>query len=422
MSSDFLRAINFCEAVIDGTHDSPKQVEDGRKLVTSKNVVGGKLDLENCYNISQEDFEQINKRSKVYQWDILMSMIGTVGEICILKDEPDYAIKNVGVFRAKNESDAKWLYYYLISPNAQFEIYSRLRGSTQKFLPLGELRNFPILKPANEERKSSIINQLFSIDCLISSNERLNDKVSELIWAFFRSWFIDFDPVKAKAEGKLPYGMDEETAALFPDSFKDSELGSIPTGWKIVTISDICDLVSRGVTPDYEDGTGRWIINQKVNYGVNLNLENLKELSKSCIVPEGKFAKRFDVLVNCLGEGTLGRIHFFNGDSNYYAVDQHMSICRAKSSSVGLYIYHTLSSPTGQWRIDSVKTGSTGMTMFNISKLRAFKIYIPPQRILDKFWDRASDLIHLSRSCVETRNRLAHTRDALLPRLMSGEL
>lgn len=301
------------------------------------------------------------------------------------------------------------------------DIYPYVSGSSQPLLTQTALKLLEIPWSSRETRHM-IANNGRQIDRLLLLNNNIENISQEIITALFRSWFIDFDPVKAKTEGKLLYGMNEETAALFPDSFEDSELGSIPKGWEIVTISDVCDFVSRGVTPDYEDGTGSWIINQKVNNGVNLNLENLKELSKSCIVPEDKFAKRFDVLVNCLGEGTLGRIHFFTGDSDYYAVDQHMSICRAKSPSAGLYIYHTLSSPTGQWRIDSVKTGSTGMTMFNISKLRAFKIYIPPQRILDEFWANVSNLIHQNQICLETGNVLIHTRDVLLPRLMSREL
>src|SRR5213594_4381420 len=102
-------AEQFCVSVRDGTHDSPKRVEHGRFLVTSRHITGGQLDLGSAYLISQEDFEAINKRSKVDQWDVLISMIGTVGEPCLIKEEPNFAIKNIGLFKSKGEVEGKWL-------------------------------------------------------------------------------------------------------------------------------------------------------------------------------------------------------------------------------------------------------------------------------------------------------------------------
>ena len=401
--------------------------EFGTPLLRGINVNKGRFFDEGFVFVSEEIADSLSKYI-CNSGEIILVHKGTIGQIGIISEKTRFSRYLMGnsmlrVVVDKQKMLPEFLYYWMCSNDAQWYLQSRLStvGVPQLHRPLDTLRKLPVPNLSIKQQQR-ILQPLKLLDSLVENNANLNKYLNEYMNSLFRSWFVDFDPVKAKAEGKLPYGMDEETAALFPDSFEDSELGSIPKGWAIVTISDVCDFVSRGVTPDYEDGTGRWIINQKVNNGVNLNLENLKELSKSCLVPEDKFAKRFDVLVNCLGEGTLGRIHFFTGDSDYYAVDQHMSICRAKSPSAGLYIYHTLSSPTGQWRIDSVKTGSTGMTMFNISKLRAFKIYIPPQRILDEFWANVSDLIHQNQICLETGNALIHTRDVLLPRMMSGEL
>ena len=96
---EVLNAEEFCLKVADGTHDSPKETKSGKKLVTSKNIIGGNLNLENSYYISLEDYNEIKKRSKVDKWDILLSMIGTVGEVALIKEEPDFAIKNVGLLK-----------------------------------------------------------------------------------------------------------------------------------------------------------------------------------------------------------------------------------------------------------------------------------------------------------------------------------
>jgi type I restriction enzyme, S subunit len=415
LTSEFTRAIDYCEAVIDGTHDSPKQVEDGRKLVTSKNIIGGKLDLENCYNISEEDFEQINKRSKVYEWDILMSMIGTVGEICLLKDEPDYAIKNVGVFRAKNESDAKWLYYYLTSPSAQYDIYARLRGSTQKFLPLGELRSFPILKPENEEIKSKIINQLFSIDYLISLNERLNEKVSELISALFRSWFIDFDPVRAKTEGRLPYGMDAETAAMFPDSFEDSELGPIPIGWRVGMMEDVLSRKQDSTTPG-EHLSPRYYVPIDNIDSKSLTLKNwlpYHDAASSLIL----FSKN-DLLFGAM------RPYFHK-----VTIALFDGITRSTCFVFAPKVPRTLGFSLCLLNLDSTIRYSTdsslGSTMpYAIWKngLARHKIVLPSPEIMIAFSDAIAPLIEKIRDGGLMIRNLSSTRDVLLPRLMSEEL
>src|SRR5690554_6171063 len=109
-----IKATEYCIKVFDGTHDSPKPADKGFKLLTSKNIMNGYLDKKNAYLISEEDYEKINKRSKVHKWDVLFSMIGTVGNVCLIEDnEIDYAIKNMGVFSCGNEYKAKWLYFYL---------------------------------------------------------------------------------------------------------------------------------------------------------------------------------------------------------------------------------------------------------------------------------------------------------------------
>ena len=126
--------------VRDGTHDSPKQKPMGKKLVTSKHLINGKVNHESAYFISEEDFEKINQRSKVDQWDLLFAMIGTgtVGQLALISESsPDYAIKNVGLIKTKDKNLAKWLYFYLQSPQAKNAIDGLISGSSQPYISLG---------------------------------------------------------------------------------------------------------------------------------------------------------------------------------------------------------------------------------------------------------------------------------------------
>jgi type I restriction enzyme, S subunit len=232
----------FCSSVRDGTHDSPKPVSVGRFLVTSRHITGGRLDLASAYLISQEDFDDINKRSKVERWDVLLSMIGTVGEPCLVKDDPTFAIKNIGLFKSNGEYEGKWLYYYLRSPHAQQIIREQSRGTTQAYIPLGALRDFPVVVPNDPKEMQAIACILGALDDKIELNRRMNRTLEGLARAIFQSWFVDFAPVRAKAAGRTPAGLAPSVAALFPAGFEKSELGEIPKGWRVGAIDEVAEI------------------------------------------------------------------------------------------------------------------------------------------------------------------------------------
>ncbi|MDG6284724.1 restriction endonuclease subunit S [Glaesserella parasuis] len=209
--SRFIRAEDYCISVKDGTHNSPKKTENGVRLVTSKNIIGGNLDLSTAYFISETDAYEVNKRSKVDRNDILISMIGTVGEVCLIKDEPDFVIKNVGLLKNECPYKAKWLYFYLKTNKAKNLIKERLRGTTQQYLSLGELRNFPVLLPKDENHLKDTVNILWDLDQKIELNTQINQTLEQIAQTIFKSWFIDFDPVHAKAEA-LASGQTAEQA------------------------------------------------------------------------------------------------------------------------------------------------------------------------------------------------------------------
>lgn len=152
--------------VRDGTHDSPSAVEVGFPLITSKHLNKYDVNKKEANKISFEDYTNINKRSLVEPFDILISMIGTVGNICyIMYDEIDFAIKNVGLFKtSKNPLLREYLLLYLKSNIVTQYIDSHLAGSTQKYISLTELRNIPIVIPPNEILTDfkDIINPIFN--------------------------------------------------------------------------------------------------------------------------------------------------------------------------------------------------------------------------------------------------------------------
>ena len=138
--------------VRDGTHDSPQYYGDGYPLVTSKNVTDGKIDITNCNFISEEDYKKINQRSKVDIGDILMPMIGTVGNPVIVDIEPNFAIKNVALIKFKSDSRVLNSFVKILLESDYFDnaVISKIRGGTQKFISLGDIRKLDICLPPLE--------------------------------------------------------------------------------------------------------------------------------------------------------------------------------------------------------------------------------------------------------------------------------
>ena len=164
--------------VRDGTHSSPKYLESGYPLVTSKNLTDSGIDMSNVSLISSKDFEEINKRSKVEVGDIIFGMIGTIGNPVIL-DRDDFAIKNVALLKNKGVVINSFLIYLIKSNIFGKYIYSEMSGGTQKFLSLNQIRNFTFLTPNVSEQQQ--IGTLFKhLDSLITLHQRELDSLKAL--------------------------------------------------------------------------------------------------------------------------------------------------------------------------------------------------------------------------------------------------
>lgn len=150
--------------VRDGTHDSPKYYAEGYPLVTSKNVTGGKIDFTDCSLICEEDYKKINQRSKVNLGDILMPMIGTVGNPVIVDIDVEFAIKNVALIKFRKQSTVINSFVKALLESNYFDraVISKVRGGTQKFISLGDIRKLEIcLPPINvQEQFADFVNQV----------------------------------------------------------------------------------------------------------------------------------------------------------------------------------------------------------------------------------------------------------------------
>src|SRR4030066_1103204 len=218
---DIIRAEALFNRVSDGTHDTPKKLTDGYPLVTSKYIKNGTIDISEVdYFISKEDYLEVNQRSRVDKYDILFSMIGTIGEVAIIKNDPVFSIKNIGLFKSNSFELSEYCFYWYQSPIAKVYINNSVGGSTQKYIPLFKLRDFPIALPKMEERKK-IAHVLSKIQQAIETQEQLIKTTQELKKALMQKLFtegLNGEPQKQSALG--------------------GEIGLIPESWEVVEIKN----------------------------------------------------------------------------------------------------------------------------------------------------------------------------------------
>jgi len=412
-----LTAEKFCVKVADGTHDSPKPQNRGKYLVTSKHIKNGKIDLSSAYKISEEDFENINRRSKVDKWDVLFSMIGTVGEVCIVNDIPDYAIKNVGLFKCGSEESAKWLYYLLKSKTGRDEIQKRMIGTTQSYITLGDLRSFPVIVPTSEKEQRIIVAVLSSLDDKIELLQKQNETLEQIARAIFHEWFVEFNFPNAKGQPYKASG----------GKMVESELGEIPEGWRVVNLSEIAEVIDclHSQKPEQVfENTGR----------VLLQLENIKDnglldFTKKYFISEDDYrlwvsrieASEGDCVITNVGRvGVVSRIP----RGVKAALGRNMTAVRNKTNFNYTYflIGYLTSALYKKEMVEKTDAGTilNALNVRNISKLR---LLIPKDlSLVDMGNQSLAPLWQKMEANVCQMSQLSNVRNTLLPKLMSGEV
>ncbi len=182
------RKLENISDVKDGTHDSPKYVQNGHPFITSKNVGDGFINYDDIQYVSDKDYDEINRRSKVDIHDILMGMIGTIGNLALIREKPDFAIKNVALIKYTGDIDYKFLYQILQSHCVTSQLLNSIDGGTQKFIALNKIRGLDIPYPGEEEQRK--IGLFFEqLDNLITLHQRKYDKLIKMKRAMLEKMF-----------------------------------------------------------------------------------------------------------------------------------------------------------------------------------------------------------------------------------------
>ena len=317
-----------------------------------------------------------------------------------------------------DEVNCRYLYF------AIRDLVGRLQelsvGSATKFLTKTILEALPLRLPAFEEQ-TRIAGVLSAIDDRIALLRETNATLEAIAQALFKSWFVDFDPVRAKQQGLAPEGMDEATAALFPDGFEESELGRVPKGWKVESVGDVTETVGGG-TPDtkvesyWQPPEFCWTTPKDLS-GADapillaterkLSAKGLEKVS-SGLLPAGTLLMSSRAPIGYLAIAQVP-----------LAINQGYIAILPGSQLPPLYMLFWC-----KQNMDTIKGRANGSTFMEISKkaFRPIATLVPPPAVLVAFVDVVAVLFERLAENARQAQTLATLRDTLLPRLISGQL
>jgi len=411
----------------DGAHAKVPRSDSGVMYLTSKNIGFGKLDLGTVDFISKEDFEKLfSKSSKAVRRpqtdDILMGIIGTFGNAYQYKNTDQFGISSsVAILRSNASMLDSLFLYYVVSSKFFKAIHQAYKGgSAQGYTNIPTIKRLPIPLPPLAEQQT-IAHILGSLDDKIELNRRMNETLESIARTLFKSWFVDFDPVRAKMEGRQPYGMDAETAALFPDGFEDSMLGEIPRGWKVTTIGEVTHIVG-GSTPStkeaayWDNGTIHWATPKDLSSLANAVLIE----TERCITETGLQ----QISSRLLPKGTVllssrAPIGYLAIAEIPVAINQGFIALICDKELSNHYILQWL-----RLNMDIIKGRANGTTFQEISKanFRPIPLVVPCNPILKFFDQQVSNIHEQIVNNLQQNQTLATLRDILLPKLLSGEI
>jgi type I restriction enzyme S subunit len=384
------------------------------------------IDARNIDKIEKREFS--GSGAKFQNGDTLLARITpclengkTAFVKCLAKNEIAHGSTEFIVLSGKEgKSDHLFVYYFARSPEFRAYAISQMEGSSgRQRVPAITLEKYPVNFP-NLDSQRTIAYILGTLDDKIELNRKMNQTLEGIARAYYKSWFVDFGPVKKKAAGE-PTGLPEEIDKLFPNEFEESELGKIPKGWGSFPLSEITSLLNRGIQPSYIEKNGILIVNQKCIREQRLQFADARRHDIRIKDPGVKLLNIGDVLINSTGVGTLGRIAQVRFLPEPGTCDSHVSIARANlqkcnSTFLGFNLMNR------QSEIEGLGEGSTGQTELNRARLAKLNCVVPGltlQNLFEKCVKPELEEITLNENQIVLQSAL---RDALLPLLLSGKL
>lgn len=399
--------------IIDYRGKTPRKTASGIPLITAKIVKAGRIEIPDEF-IAADDFEGWMTRGLPECGDVVLTTEAPLGEVGQIKALPVALAQRVVTLRGKpGLLDNTYLLYALQAEPLRSGLTGRATGTTVVGIKQSELRKVEMDLPPIEIQRE-IARVLSVLDDRIDHNHALAANLEAIARALFKSWFVDFDPVRAKAAGEAPSGLAADLAALFPDRFVDSELGEIPEGWHAGTIDEVCRNIRVGCAATAIDADDFYVGLEHVDRrcltlwqgGVGSDATSNKSRFQKGDLLFGKLRPYFHKVVVAPCDGICST---------------DILVIRSKADNERAFTHLTLfQDDVIQFVSDA--SGGTRMPRTNWETLAAFRIAVAPSEVRAAFDGLVRPLFEAAMIAVAESRVLAQMRDLLLPRLISGKL
>jgi type I restriction enzyme S subunit len=390
-------------------------VPEGIPFLRSQNIDYLRINTEDIKFITPAFHERLRK-SSLAPGDVVIVRTGKPGTCAVIPDAVRIAnCSDLVIVRCGSELDARYLAYY-VNSIASPHVAAHLVGAVQQHFNVGSARSIRLRLPPLEEQRA-ITHILGTLDDKIELNLRMNETLEAMARATFKSWFVDFDPVRAKAEGRDP-GLPRHIADLFSDCFEDSELGEIPAGWEFAPLSQVIDVnptraLRRGEIAPYLDMA---------------NMPTRGHSPDSVVMRPFGSGMRFkngDTLVAritpCLENGKTAYVDFLEDGQVGWGSTEYL-VLRPKNPLPNEFAYCLARSDEfREFAIQSM-TGSSGRQRVPAESLAHFMVASPSKQVAEAFGKIVSPFFARASAATEEGRTLAAVRDTLLPKLISGEV
>jgi type I restriction enzyme S subunit len=400
------------DAIIDYRGKTPTKTPFGIPLITAKIVKDGRITEPDEF-IAEVEYDAWMRRGIPKPGDVVLTTEAPLGEVARLDNRRVALAQRLICLRGKaGLLDNGYLKYLLMSKPIQAQLRSRESGSTVSGIKQSELRKLIFDLPPFESQ-IAIASILGALDDKIELNRQMNQTLEAIAQALFRSWFVDFDPVRAKLEGRKPEGIDAETAALFPSEFEESELRMFPKGWSVGRLGDIAATVGSQIKPSEMDADMPYIGLEHMprksialdNWGRADGLESNKFQFRTGQILFGKLRPYFHKVGVAPVDGVCSTDIF---------------VLQPKAPH---YFALLLGHVSSEDFIAFTDTGEgTRMPRTNWSRMGSYPIVLPPRCICSIATEILSPLISRIIANIHESRTLAEIRDALLPKLITGEV
>ena len=401
------------KAIIDYRGKTPRKTPSGVPLITAKIVKDGRIMTPTEF-IAAEGYDSWMNRGLPEPGDVVMTTEAPLGEIAQLDNRKVALGQRLITLRGKpGVLDNTYLKFAMQAAFVQNQLKARSTGTTVLGISQRELRMVEIpLPPLHEQQR--IANILGTLDDKIEINRQMNETLEATARAIFKSWFIDFDPVKVKLEGRKPPCMDTETAALFPSAFQDSSLGKIPKGWKVGTFGKIAKYVRRSVKVDEIESSEYF-----------LGLEHMPRRNIALFKWEAAAEIQSNKYRFKKGEILFGKLnpHFHKvGVAPFDGVCSTDILVIQPIGSEWLGVVLSLVSSDNFVAYTTAHARGTTLPRTNWNDISRYEIALPKEEIAKKYTEFIQPVINRIIENIHQSHTLAKTRDTLLPKLLSGEI